>query len=149
MARSRSAGVKAWWGSAGVKPLSDDAVRLVPHVLAQSGVSGVRLVTLLGVQLIGVGIARAHHDDGKRGRALHAAIFETLRNVRPFGLQNWKDEAANWARWAPAWPLPRVGRALRLARDADARLKDTRVSSEEGVLTDLVLRLTIGAEVPA
>jgi len=136
------------WREAVLDGRPDDAVRLVPHVLSQSGVSGVRLVTLLGVQLVGVGIARAHYDDGTRGRALQSAIFDALRKARPFGLQSWKDEAANWARWAPAWSLVRIGRALRLARDADAMLKDTRVSSEAGVLTDLVLRLTIGAEVP-
>jgi hypothetical protein len=36
-----------------------------------------------------------------------------------------------------------VRRALRAARDADQALKDTTISDDRGILTDLVMRLTV------
>jgi len=51
------------------------AATLLSPVLAQSGVSGVRLVTALGTALVGIGVARAHYDRGVRGGALGAAVM--------------------------------------------------------------------------
>ena len=117
------------------------AATLLPAVLAQSGVSGVKLVTALGTALVGLGIARAHYDRGMRGRALEAAIMKSLLTVRPFGLLSYKEEASRWSRWAPAWPRQRIYAALRVARDTDEALKNTTVSDERGLMTDLVLRI--------
>ena len=77
------------------------AARLLPPVLAQSGVSGVKLVTAIGTALVGIGIARAHYDRGVRGGALGAAIMKTLLSVRPCGLLSYREEADRWSRWAP------------------------------------------------
>ena len=117
------------------------AATLLPAVLAQSGVSGVKLVTALGTALVGLGIARAHYDRGMRGRALEAAVMKSLLSVRPFGLLGYKEEASRWSRWATDWPRPRIYAALRVARDTDEALKNTTVSDERGLMTDLVLRI--------
>jgi DNA polymerase-3 subunit delta len=119
------------------------AARLLEPLLAQSGVSGVKLLTLLGSSLVGVGIARAHLDRGVRGRALEDAVFRTLLRVRPFGVGEWKQEARRWSEWAARWPAPRLRAALRAALDADIRLKSTTISDERGVLLDLVMRCTV------
>lgn len=119
------------------------AATLLSPVLAQSGVSGVKLVTAIGTALVGIGIARAHYDRGVRGGALGAAVMKTLLSVRPFGLQSYKEEANHWSRWAPNWPNARVRSALRAARDADEALKNTTVSDESGLLLDLVLRMSV------
>ena len=66
----------------------------------------------------------------------------TLLRIRPFGLPEWRAEAEKWARWAPLWPDLRVRDGLRAALAADRALKNTRISDERGVVTDLVLRLT-------
>ena len=121
------------------------AATLLPAVLAQSGVSGVKLVTALGTALVGLGIARAHYDRGMRGRALEAAVLKSLLSVRPFGLLGYKEEASRWSRWATAWPRPRICAALRVARDTDEALKNTTVSDERGLMTDLVLRIGVPA----
>ena len=117
------------------------AAAVLGPVLDQPGVTGVRLVTLLGTTLLGVGLARSHYDRRVRGAALERQVFDRLRELRLFGLPNWKDESARWARWAAAWPPARVREGLRAARDADRALKQTTISDERGILTDLVLRL--------
>ncbi len=123
------------------------AVRLARGVLDQSGMSGVRMVTALGTTLIGLKLARAHYDRGARGEALQRAVFDRLRQVRPFGLGEWKTVTRNWARWAEAWPAARLRAAIRATLAADAALKGTRLSDESGVLTDLVLKLAGGRTV--
>jgi DNA polymerase III subunit delta len=133
------------WRSAVLGDEPARAARLLGPVLAQSGMSGVKLVTLLGTSLVGLGMARAHYDRDKRlrGRALEEAVFASLRRVRPFGLGDWKGEAQRWSEWAPRWPAARVRAALRAALAADQALKSTTISKEDGVLMDLLMKVTV------
>jgi DNA polymerase III subunit delta len=117
------------------------AVTLLPPVLAQPGVSGVKLVTLIGTALVGLGIARAHYDRGLRSGSLEGAIFKSLLSIRPFGLLGYKEEARRWGRWVPQWPSARITAGLKAAREADEALKTTTVSDERGVVTNMVLRM--------
>ena len=117
------------------------AATLLSPVLAQSGVSGVKLVTAIGTALVGIGTARAHFDRGIRGGAIGAAVMRTLLSIRPFGLLSYKEEANRWSRWAAKWSNARIRSALRAARDTDEALKNTTVSDERGLLLDLVLRI--------
>jgi cell division septation protein DedD len=119
------------------------ATSLLPSILAQPGISGVKLLTTLGTALVGLGIARAHYDRGMRGRSLEAAVLKSLLSVRPFGLLGYKEEANRWSSWAPRWPGRRIRAALRAARDTDIALKNTTISDERGLLTDLVLQITM------
>jgi hypothetical protein len=116
---------------------------MIAPLLDQSGVTAVRLVTLLGTSLAGVGLARSHYDRRVRGGSLQQLVFEKLRQLRLFGLPDWKAESGRWARWAAAWPASRIREALRAARDADQAIKSTTISDERGILIDLVLRLTV------
>jgi len=111
--------------------------------LDQPGVTAVKLVTLLGTSLAGVGMARSHLDRGTRGGGLERLVFDRLRQLRLFGLPDWKAESTRWARWAGAWPAARVRAGLRAARDADVALKSTTISDERAILVDLVLRLSV------
>jgi DNA polymerase III delta subunit len=118
------------------------AIPMIGPVLDQAGMSGVKMVSTLATSLIGLGMARPYYDRGLRDRGLQQKILSTLFSVRPFGLGDWKVEAEKWARWAPAWPTSRVAAALRSALQADQALKNTRISDEQGVITDLVLQVT-------
>ncbi|HEU4698903.1 MAG TPA: DNA polymerase III subunit delta [Gemmatimonadales bacterium] len=122
------------------------ATALLGPVLEQAGVSGVKLVTLLGQTLIGVGIARAHYDRKLRGRALEDAVFKSLLKVRPFGLGEWKAEAHAWSTWAERWGQRRLGGALQATLETDQALKSTTISDDRGLLTDLTMRLTVRKE---
>jgi len=111
-------------------------------VLNQSGMSGVKMVTTLATSLIGLGLSRPHYDRGMRDRALQQKIFNTLMSVRPFGLGDWRKESERWSQLVATWPMPRIAVALRSALAADFGLKNTRISDEQGVVTDLVLQVT-------
>jgi DNA polymerase-3 subunit delta len=131
------------WREAVLNGETGRAVAVLLAVLGQPGVSGVRLVTQLGTALVGLGITRTLYDKGLRGPRLEDAVVKVLLKNRPYGLLGYKEEAASWARWAPQWPVSRIRAALRAARTTDESLKNTTVSDERGLLTDLVLQVTM------
>ena len=131
------------WREAVLNGETGRAIAVLLPVLGQPGVSGVRLVTQLGTALVGLGITRTLYDEGLRGPRLEDAVVKVLLKNRPYGLLGYKEEAASWARWAPQWPVSRIRAALRAARTTDESLKNTTVSDERGLLTDLVLRVTM------
>ena len=121
------------------------AAGLLGPVLGQAGVSGVKLLTVLGTTLVALGAIRAAYDRNVTGRRLEDAGFQLQKRVRLFGLLSWSEEARRWARWAPDWTPGRIRAALRAAVAADLALKSTMISDERGVLTDLVLRIGMPA----
>ena len=129
------------WRDAVLEDRTGPAVSLLGPLLDQPGASGVKLVTLLGTTLVGVGVARSHYDRQLRGRALDDAVFEAIRRARVYGLLPWGEEKGRWLRWAPRWPADRVQTAIAAALDADRALKGTSISDERGILTTLVLEL--------
>jgi DNA polymerase-3 subunit delta len=131
------------WRDAVLDGAAGRAVAMLGPLLDQPGVSGVKLITLLGTTLAGIGLARSHYDRRVRGGSLERLMYDRIRQLRLFGLPDWKQESASWARWAADWPAARIRDALRAARDADQALKNTTISDERGILTDLVLRLTV------
>ncbi|HET6836789.1 MAG TPA: DNA polymerase III subunit delta [Gemmatimonadales bacterium] len=133
------------WRAAILDDQSGRAVSLLSAILAQPGMSGVKMVTHLGAALIGLGVARGLYDRGGRGRSLEDSIFRTLLKNRPGNLLSYKAEAAHWSRLCPQWPSMRIRSALRAALEADQALKSTTISDERGVLTDLVLRIGVRA----
>jgi DNA polymerase-3 subunit delta len=134
------------WRDAVLDDATGRALTLLRPVLDQSGISGVKLVSLLGTTLSGVALARAHHDKGTRGSALDGAIFRSLLASRPSGLPEWKAEAARWARWSERWPAPRLSAALRATLATDQVLKSTTLSNEPALLGELVMRLGISRQ---
>jgi DNA polymerase-3 subunit delta len=128
------------WVLAVVEDRPGPASAMLEHLLDQTGVSGVSLLMLLGTQLIGLGIARAHYDKGLRGKSLENAVFPSLLRARPAKL-DYRAVAARWSRAAEAWPVPRINAAIAAARRADFRLKDTTLADERAVLLDLVMQL--------
>jgi DNA polymerase-3 subunit delta len=135
-------GETVWdWRSAVLEGKSGRAVTLLPAMLAQPGMSGVRLVTLLGTALVGLAITRSLYDKGLRERRLEDAVFQALLRNRPTGLLGYREEAARWTRLVPDWPAPRLRSALRAALETDQALKSTTISDERGLVSDMVLRI--------
>jgi len=131
------------WRDAVLDGEGGKGVALLAPLLDQPGVSGVKLLSLLGTTLIGVGIARSHYDRRTRGAALQDTTFKTLLRLRIWGIPEYQKESARWAAWAASWSGPRIAAALRAARDADQALKSTTVTGERGILAGLVLELTL------
>lgn len=119
------------------------AVALGGRVIEQSGMSGVKMVTTLGTALVGLRLARAHYDKGSRGGALERVLFDRLRQVRPFGIGDWKATTRKWSRWAETWPATRLRGAIRATLEADRALKGTRITDEAGLIAQLGLELTV------
>jgi DNA polymerase-3 subunit delta len=129
------------WRAAILEDQPARAVSLLPAILAQPGMSGVKLINLLGTTLIGMGISRSLYDKGLRTKSLEEGIFNALIKNRPAGLLGYKEEAARWAQVLGKWPAARIAGALKASLMADQALKSTTISDERGVLTDLILRL--------
>ena len=113
------------------------AAQLVERVLEQAGMSGVKIVSLLGTHLVGTALARAERDRG--ARRLPEVMFRHLLATRPYGLRGWKEEAAHWSDWSANWTAPELSRALKAALAADIALKTPTISDERGIVTQLVL----------
>jgi DNA polymerase-3 subunit delta len=137
------------WRDAVMEDRVGPAVHLIGPLLDQPGTSGVKLAALLGTTLVGVGVARSYMDKGQRGRALDDAVFRAIQRCRVFGLLSWSEEKTRWIRWGPRWPATRVTGALRAVLAADTALKNTTISDERGILTDLVLRMVTSAKAAA
>ncbi|HET9386800.1 MAG TPA: DNA polymerase III subunit delta [Gemmatimonadales bacterium] len=115
------------------------AARLVEPVLEQAGMSGVKILSLLGTHLVGTAVARAERDRGATPARLPDIVFRQLLAARPYGLRGYKEEAAHWSRWSALWSAAELSQALRAALAADNALKTATVSDDRGIVMQLVL----------
>src|SRR6266568_135675 len=119
------------------------AAQLVEPVLEQAGMSGVRIISLLGTHLVGTALARAERDRGVHPARLPDIVLRQLLAVRPYGLRGYKEEAAHWSGWSAHWTAGELSRALRAALAADNALKTATVSDDRGIVTQLVLGFAV------
>ncbi len=119
------------------------AAQLVEPVLEQAGMSGVKILSLLGTHLVGTALARAERDRGVPAARLPDTIYRHLQSVRPYGMRSYKEEAARWTAWSGFWTARELGRALRAALAADNALKTATVSDDRGIVTQLVLGFAV------
>jgi DNA polymerase III subunit delta len=117
------------------------ALRLVPVVLSQTGVSAVRLAQLLGTVLVATAAARAHYDRKVRGRALNTAMWNVVKSARPAGLGQWGEDIDLICQWAERWTQTRLRTALKATLDTDRSAKSTTITDDTGAVRELVLRL--------
>ncbi len=127
------------WVGAVITRQTSRAIRMLDGVLAASGVTAVRLVSQLGTSLVGIRLARVLIDTGTTPRKLQWALFDAIRQSRPPGLGDWKETALRWAEASRDWTTGELELAIRAARDADKALKSTTVTSDRGILTEMVL----------
>lgn len=113
------------------------AAQLVEPVLEQAGMTGVKILSLLGTHLVGTAVARAERDGGSRRP--EDAVFRRMLANRPYGLRSYKEEAARWVKWSAQWTAAELARATRDALQADYALKNASVSDDRGIVVQLVL----------
>src|SRR2546427_7967336 len=130
-------------GRAALERRGARAAQLVEPVLEQTGMSGVRIVSLLGTHLVGTALARAERDRGVHPARLPDTIYRQMQSVRPYGMRSYKEEAARWTAWSALWTGRELGRALRAALAADNALKTATVSDDRGIVTQLVLGFAV------
>ena len=75
-----------------------------------------------------------------------ADYFDLLKRTGAFPGRPWGEATAAWTKHVPKWTVADAEAGLRHVLRCDERLKDTRASSEEQVLTTLVLELCTTSE---
>ena len=112
------------------------ALALLPHILAQPKTTAVSIVMALTTQTlaIGWGITRSRAD-----------YFELLKSGKAYPMRPWGEAARAWSAAERHWDDDAIDAALDALLAADIALKETRLSSDTQLLTNLALALC-GAE---
>lgn len=140
--------VSDWVGAALARDAAE-SVRLLDAVLPQASVNAVRLVTALGTAFVWTRYARTLRDGGASAAAARASIKSDLFRIRPSGLGSWDREADRWIQASDKWTAAELDAALRALYEADRALKNSSVSDEVGVLSSLLLQITMKKQVAA
>jgi DNA polymerase-3 subunit delta len=123
------------------------AVALVPHVLDLPKSSAVTAVMALATQTLAIAWGQARRARGVSPAALGAFAgpdsFMTLLKEQSSSYvgRPWGEAIRAWTAAVDRWSPEALDRALALLLEADVALKETKLSSEEQLLTTLVLSL--------
>jgi len=109
------------------------ALGLLEPVLSQPKTSAVTIVMALATQTMAVAWARALRDRGTPMSQMYNELFGLLKESG--------DAVKAWMRGVERWTTPELERALDRVLQADAALKESRLSSDEQLLATLILSL--------
>jgi DNA polymerase-3 subunit delta len=123
------------------------ALALVGPVLSQPKASAVTIVMALATQTLAMSWGRAARDAGMGASRLESEFYALLRNGLYPG-RAWGDAVKCWARNLSRWSAPDLTCGLGHLLAADVALKDSRVSTEDEVLSSLVLTLCMHSQAP-
>ncbi|CAN5314001.1 DNA polymerase III subunit delta [soil metagenome] len=123
------------------------ALLLTGPVLRQPKITGVTLVMALAAQTLGIGWCRARRDAGAASSLIQREVFGVARRVAPFlDPRPFATRATVWVRASADWSAADVESALNALLAADVALKETRVASEEQIVSTAVLAACAGSE---
>ena len=117
------------------------ALALISGVLQQPKTSAVSIVMNLTTQVLAMGYGVAARATGTPVRALFNEYMALLKESGAFPGRPWGDAVSTWTRNTDRWTASELDAALTALLDADAALKETKLSSDEQLLTSLVLAL--------
>jgi DNA polymerase-3 subunit delta len=117
------------------------ALTLIPGVLQQPKTSAVSIVMGLTTQMLALAYGAAARDAGTPPRALFNEYMSLLKETGAFPGRPWGEAVSAWAKHTDRWTSAELDAALTALLDADVALKDTKLSSDEQLLTSLVLTL--------
>jgi DNA polymerase-3 subunit delta len=119
------------------------ALALLAHVLEQPKTSGVSIVMALTTQMLALAWGEAMRRERRlpAGR-LESEYFSFLKSAGgAYTGRPWGEAVKAWARHVDRWDAASLDAALAQLLATDIALKETRVSSDEQLLTTLVLAL--------
>lgn len=120
---------------------------LLDHVMSQPKTTAVQIVMLLSAQTVALAWGRAKLDEGLAPGRLQGEYFNLLKQSgSAYTGRSWGTAATAWASAAGGWDRRSLERAVDALLTADVTLKETRLSSEEQVLTTLILAMCAGDE---
>lgn len=117
------------------------AVALVPVILSQPKTNAVTTIMALATQTSAIAWGRAAKDRGVPAAGIERGFYTLLKEGRAFPGRAWKDAVTAWSRAIPRWTSDELAIALDALLQADLAAKESRVSTEEQLLTSLVLSL--------
>jgi DNA polymerase III subunit delta len=117
------------------------ALKILPGLLEQPKSSGVFIVMVLGMQMLGIGFARARLARRVPPARLQGELMAMIKESGAYPGRSWNDAVAAWIRVAPQWSDDAVGDAIASLHAADRSLKDTGRTTEEGILQTVILSL--------
>jgi DNA polymerase III subunit delta len=125
---------------------SANAIALLERVLAQPKTTGVSIVMALTTQTLAIGWLLAARERGLAQHQFERELFGLLKeNPSSVAGRPWGEAVKAWVHAVRHWDSGAIDRAISLLLAADLALKDTRISSEEQLLTSLLLSMTADA----
>lgn len=117
------------------------ATNLVPVILSQPRTTVVSVIMALATQMLAIAWGQAARARGMAPGALEREYYALLRDSRVYPGRAWSEAVRCWSRAVPRWTPRALDAALRHLLLADAAAKETRVTSDQQLLTSLVLSL--------
>jgi DNA polymerase-3 subunit delta len=117
------------------------ALALVPVVLSQPKANAVTLIMALATQMGAIAWGRAARDRGVPAAGLRNGFYTLLKEGKAFPGRPWSDAVESWQRATQRWTSPELARAMNELLAADIAAKESRVSTEDQLVTSLVLSL--------
>jgi DNA polymerase-3 subunit delta len=117
------------------------AIGGIAGVLQQPKTSAVSIVMNLTTQTLAMAYGAAARAAGTPARALFNEYMALLKESGAFPGRPWGEAVAAWARNTDRWTVSELDSALSALVAADVALKETRLSSDDQLLTSLVLAL--------
>jgi DNA polymerase-3 subunit delta len=121
------------------------ALALLPHILEQPKTTGVSIVMALTTQTLALAWGEAKRARGLSAARLEGEYFGLLKGAGgAYTGRPWGEAVKAWARSVDRWDARALDAALDALLAADIALKESRVSSDEQILSTLVLALCAG-----
>ena len=117
------------------------ALAVIDHVLAQPKVTAVSIVMALTTQMLAVAWARSARDRGYPAVGIERELFGILKESGGFTGRPWGEAVSSWSRAVGNWRAAELETAIDALRNADYALKESRLSSDEQIISSLVLTL--------
>jgi DNA polymerase-3 subunit delta len=125
---------------------SANAIALLERVLTQPKTTGVSIVMALTTQTLAIGWLLAARERGLPQHQFERELYALLKeNPSSVAGRPWGEAVKTWVHALRHWDHAAVDRAVSLLLASDIALKDTRISSEEQLLTSLLLAMTAAA----
>ena len=117
------------------------ALALIDGVLQLPKTSAVSIVMNLTTQTLALAYGEAARARGVAQRSLFNEYMSLLKETGAYSGRSWGDAVSAWTKYSDRWTAEQLDAALATLLAADVALKETKISSDEQLLTSLVLAL--------
>ena len=117
------------------------ALTLLPGVLQQPKMNAVLIGMHLATQTLALSYGEAARARGIPARSLYNEFMTLLKETGAFPGRPWGEAVNAWTKYCERWSAGELDAALAALLAADEAFKDTKISSDEQLLSSLVLAL--------